>query len=361
MDVALRLARRAEGETSPNPPVGAVIVRDGRQVGWGYHRRAGQPHAEIEALRRAKGRARGATLYVTLEPCNHAGRTGPCCEAILAAGVARVVIGAADPNPITNGRGMARLRRSGIAIVTGVKAAEARQLIEPFRKAVTTGLPFVVAKAAQSLDGKIATHSGQSQWITSAPARRAGHAWRSRADAILVGIETVLADDPWLSARAGRRRSGRPVKIIVDSRLRTPPSARCLSSASPAPTVIATTVRAPAKAAALARRGAEVIVLPSRTGRVPLRRLFRVLVRRGLHSVLIEGGGEVLAGALEERLVDRITMFVAPILIGGRSAPGSVGGRGVNRLSEAIRLQDAIWSRVGPDGCVEARLAYPGV
>ena len=372
MGLALRLARRAEGQTSPNPPVGAVIVRDGRQVGWGYHRRTGDPHAEVEALRRAGSRARGATLYVTLEPCNHTGRTGPCCDDIMAAGMARVVIGARDPNPITDGRGIARLRRSGVAIVTGVRAAETRRLIAPFHKAMMTGLPFVVAKAAQSLDGKIATHSGQSQWITSAPARRARHEWRSRVDAILVGIETILADDPRLSARAGRRRSGRPVKVIVASRLRTPPSARCLSSASPAPTLIATTVAAPARVAALVRRGAEIVVLPARpapharrggarNGRVPLRHLFRLLVRRGLHSVLIEGGGEVLAGALEERLVDRLTMFVAPMLIGGRSAPSSVGGRGVNRLSEAVRLQDAVWSRVGPDWCVEARVIYPGV
>ncbi|OGX28679.1 MAG: riboflavin biosynthesis protein RibD [Omnitrophica WOR_2 bacterium RIFCSPHIGHO2_02_FULL_67_20] len=365
MDLALRLARRSEGETSPNPPVGAVIVKGGRLVGWGWHRRAGAPHAEVDALRRAGARSRGATLYVTLEPCNHTGRTGPCCGAIRAAGIARVVIGAKDPNPMTDGRGIARLRRMGVRVATGVRAPEAERLIEPFRKAMTTGLPFVVAKAAQSLDGKIATSSGQSRWITSAPARRAGHAWRARLDAILVGIDTVLTDNPLLSARFGRRRAGRPLKIIVDSRLRTPPSARCLSSASPAPTLIATCL--PRRLAqqrhsavrALARRGAEVVVLPARRGRVPLERLFRLLVRRGIHSVLIEGGGEVLAGALAERLVDRIAFFVAPLLIGGRASSSSVGGAGARRLSEAVRLQRLAWSRVGPDLCVEADVVYP--
>ena len=359
MALALRLACRSEGQTSPNPPVGALIVKGGRVVGWGWHRRAGAPHAEVDALRRAGSRARGGTLYVTLEPCRHSGRTGPCCDAILAAGIARVVIGAKDPNPITDGRGIARLRRMGVRVVTGVGAPEAERLIEPFRKAMITGLPFVVAKAAQSLDGKIAARSGQSRWITSRSARRLGRAWRARLDAILVGIDTVLTDDPLLRARAGRRRRGRPLKIIVDSRLRTPLSARCLSSESPAPTVIATTVRATAKAAALARRGAEVVALPARRGRVPLARLFRLLVRRGIHSVLIEGGGEVLAGALAERLVDRIVFFVAPLLIGGRGSPGSVGGPGVPRLSQAVRLKHLMCTRVGPDLCVEADVAYP--
>ena len=355
MDLALCLARRSEGETSPNPPVGAVIVKGGRLVGWGWHRRAGAPHAEVDALRRGGARARGATLYSTLEPCNHTGRTGPCCDAIVASGIARVVVGARDPNPITHGRGIARLRRMGAQVVTGVRAPEAERLIEPFRKAMTTGLPFVVAKAAQSLDGKIAARGGQSRWITAVPARRLGHAWRSRVDAILVGIETVLHDDPLLTARHGQRRTGRPIKIVVDSRLRIAPSARCLSS----PVIIATTTRAPSKAATLARRGADIVVLPARHGRVPLRRLFRLLVRRGIHSVLIEGGGEVLAGALAERLVDRIVFFVAPLLIGGRSSPGSVGGIGVPRLSHAVRLQHLVWTHVGPDLCVEADVVYP--
>ncbi|MDP3722043.1 MAG: bifunctional diaminohydroxyphosphoribosylaminopyrimidine deaminase/5-amino-6-(5-phosphoribosylamino)uracil reductase RibD [Candidatus Omnitrophota bacterium] len=359
MRLALRLARQAQGHTSPNPMVGALVVRDGRVVGQGHHRRAGAPHAEVEALRQAGARARGATLYVTLEPCNHTGRTPPCCDAIIAAGISRVVVAAEDPNPITDGRGIARLRRKGIQVVRGVLESEAEALNEPFRKAMQTGLPFVMAKIGQSLDGKIAVAGGQSRWITSEASRRLAHRWRSRVDAILVGINTILQDDPLLTARAGTPRPARPVKVIVDSRLRTPTTARCLSAQSPAPTLIATAGRHPARAAALARRGAEVLVLPPRQGRVPLRRLCRSLARRGIHSLLIEGGGEVLASALAERLVDRVVFFIAPLLIGGRATPGAIGGDGAGRLTQAIRLEDAVSRRVGPDWCIEGRVRYP--
>ncbi|MBI3320967.1 MAG: bifunctional diaminohydroxyphosphoribosylaminopyrimidine deaminase/5-amino-6-(5-phosphoribosylamino)uracil reductase RibD [Candidatus Omnitrophica bacterium] len=359
MALALRLARRALGRTSPNPAVGAVVVKGGRIVGQGYHRRAGWPHAEIEALRRAGPRARGATLYVTLEPCNHTGRTPPCCDAILQAGIARVVAAATDPNPLTSGRGLARLRRSGVRVIAGVLRQEARRLNEPFWKAMRARMPLVIAKVGQSLDGKIATRRGESRWITSAEARRLAHQWRGRVDAVLVGVNTILQDDPLLTVRAAPRRPGRPLKVIVDSRLRTPLSARCLSAKPPSPTLIATTVRAGRKREALRRRGAELLTLPARRGRVPLRRLCRRLARRGVQSILIEGGGEVLAGAFAERLVDRIVFFIAPLLIGGRQAPGSLGGSGARRLSQAVRLADVTYRRVGPDLCVEARVIYP--
>ncbi len=355
---ALRLARRALGGTSPNPLVGAVIVRGRRIVGEGFHRRAGLPHAEVEALRRAGAAARGATLYVTLEPCNHTGRTPPCCDAILAAGISRVVAAVADPNPRTNGRGIKRLRRAGIRLTVGVLEAEARELNAPFFKSMRTGLPWVVAKIAQSLDGKIATSTGASQWITSPAARRLGHQWRARMDAVLVGVNTVLKDDPLLTVRAARRRAGRPLKVIVDSRLRTPPTARCLSSASPAPTLIATTAGSKTRRAALARRGAEMVRLPPQRGRVPLRRLFRLLAERGVQSVLIEGGGEVLASAVEERLVDGVVWCIAPILIGGRAAPTSLGGQGIRRLSDAARVEAVTLRRLGTDLCLEGRLVY---
>ncbi len=361
MHRALALARRGLGRTAPNPMVGAVVVRGGRIVGEGYHHRAGQPHAEVLALRQAGPRARGATLYVTLEPCNHDGRTPPCCDAILASGIARVVAADRDPNPVTDGRGFARLRRSRVRLVTGVLAREARDLNAPFHKAMRAGLPWVVAKIGQSVDGKIATRTGQSRWITSAAARRLGHQWRSRVDAVLVGVNTVLQDDPRLSARAGRPPAGRPMKIIVDSRLRTPVTARCLSRQSPAPTLIATTVRPSARQRdAFARRGAELLTLPARRGRVPLRRLCRVLVKRGLQSLLIEGGGEVLAGALAERLVDRVVWCIAPLIIGGRGAPSAVGGEGIPALARAVRLADMRVSRLGPDLVVDARVMYPG-
>lgn len=356
---ALTLAQKAIGRTAPNPMVGAVIVKGGRMIADGYHRRAGWPHAEVEALRRANARARGATLYVTLEPCNHTGRTPPCCDAIIAAGISRVVVGTRDPNPMTNGRGLTRLRRAGIAVVSGVLEAEANELIAPFRKVMRTGLPFLIAKIGQSVDGKIATTSGESRWITSAAARRLGHQWRSRVDAVLVGIHTILRDDPRLTARSGTPRHGRPIKIILDGHLRTPPSAKCLSKASPAPTLIATTSTNLAKRDNLIRRGAEVLSLPARHGRVPLRRLCQLLARRGIHSILIEGGGEVLASALTERLVDRVLVCIAPILIGGRTTPSAVGGTGITQLSQAIRLEGVMRRRLGPDLCVEARVAYP--
>lgn len=219
MRQAFRLAYRGEGDTSPNPIVGALVVAGGRVVGRGYHRRAGLAHAEIEALRQAGSRARGSTLYVTLEPCNHTGRTGPCCEAIVEAGVARVVASVKDPNPVTNGRGLRRLRRAGVRVTAGVLEAEGRDLIAPFAKYITTRMPWVVAKVAQSVDGKIATRTGESRWISSPDSRDFAHHLRRDADALVIGINSVLADDPRLTARDPRRpaRRGRPVKIIVDS------------------------------------------------------------------------------------------------------------------------------------------------
>ena len=359
MNLALRLASKAKGRTAPNPMVGAVLVRGSRVVAIGYHRQAGLPHAEVEALRRAGARARGSTLYVTLEPCNHYGRTPPCCDAILHAGVSRVVIASRDPNPITDGRGIGRLRQRGIRVTTGVLEREARRLNEPFYKVMSAHMPFVIAKVGQSLDGKIATTSGESRWITSPAARRLTHQWRGRADAILVGINTVLRDDPLLSVRGITHRPDRPIKIIVDSRLRIPPTAKCLSMKSPAPTLVATTVQAHARRRALAHRGVEVLMFRPHHGRVPLRLLFRRLVDRGIHSLLIEGGGEVLASAFAERLVDRIAFLVAPILIGGREAPSSVAGQGISRLARAIQLDEVSARRVGPDLCVEARVVYP--
>ena len=359
MAAALALARKGAGWTSPNPAVGAVVVRQGRVVGAGYHRRAGAAHAEVEALRQAGRRARGSTVYVTLEPCNHAGRTPPCCEAILAAGVRRVVAAMRDPNPITNGRGLARLRRAGIEVITGVLEAEAHRLNEPFHKAMTSTLPFVIAKIGQSLDGKIATTTGASRWITSPASRRAAHRWRARVDAILIGATTARRDDPALTVRGVRHRPGRPVKVIVDTHLRLPLGARCVSAASPAKTIIATAVRQGAKRAALLARGVEVLSLPARRGRVPLRPLLRRLLRADIQSVLLEGGGELLASALAERLVDRIVFVVAPLLIGGRTTPTSVGGPGIAALRDAVRLTDVVITPLGPDWCLEARVVYP--
>ena len=363
MRLALRLAARAVGDTSPNPVVGAVIVKRGRIIGQGYHHQAGLAHAEVEALRQAGRRSRGATMYVTLEPCQHTGRTPPCCDAVVRAGIRRVVMAMKDPNPITNGRGIARLRRAGVQVATGVLEREARRLNAPFAKAITAKMPWVIAKIAQSLDGKIATRTGDSRWISSAASRAFSHQLRRQVDAVLVGVKTVLRDNPRLTARGPQTpaRAGRPIKVIVDSRLRTPLSSRCLSDAFPTLTIMATTQRSTATHAPFVRRrGIEVLVFPPSRGRVPLRRLFRELVRRyQIMSVLLEGGGEVLASALADRLVDRLVWVIAPLIIGGRDSPSAVGGAGIQRLAQAIRLRDVTLRRLGPDLVLDASVVYP--
>ncbi|HEX9779825.1 MAG TPA: bifunctional diaminohydroxyphosphoribosylaminopyrimidine deaminase/5-amino-6-(5-phosphoribosylamino)uracil reductase RibD [bacterium] len=354
MALALSLARRGAGRTSPNPAVGAVVVKAGRIVGEGFHRRAGGPHAELIALRRAGVRARGATLYVTLEPCAHYGRTPPCADAVIRAGITRVVAAADDPNPLVSGRGYRTLRRAGVRVRTRVLAAEARRLNPGFEKAMRTGQPYVVAKIAQSLDGKIAAAGGQSKWITGAAARRLSHRWRAESDAVMVGINTVLRDDPRLSARVGASRQ--PLRVIVDSRLRTPVRARCLAGGA---AVVAACVRRPAAEAALRRRGASVVYAPGRGGRVSLRALGRILVRRGVRRVLLEGGGELLAGALAERVVDEVRWWIAPVLLGGRRSPSAVGGAGAPTLARAVRLSSCTVTRAGRDWCVTGRVRYP--
>ncbi|OAT81835.1 bifunctional diaminohydroxyphosphoribosylaminopyrimidine deaminase/5-amino-6-(5-phosphoribosylamino)uracil reductase RibD [Desulfotomaculum copahuensis] len=354
MQMALDLARRGLGRTSPNPAVGAVLVKDGRVVGRGYHARAGTPHAEIHALREAGAQARGSALYVTLEPCCHHGRTGPCTEAVIEAGVTRVVAAMTDPNPLVAGRGLERLRRAGIEVVAGVCEAEARRLNEVFIKYITTGLPFVVLKAAMSLDGRIATRTGHAQWITGPAARAAGHVLRDRYDAILAGVNTVLADDPSLTTRLADGRGRDPVRVILDSRARTPPGARVIKQQSSAPTLVAVTPDAPAeRVAALKSAGAEVLMLPGDGGRVDLRTLLTELARRELTGVLVEGGGEVHASFLSAGLADKVVWFIAPLIIGGRQAPGPVGGDGPATLDGAVGLEQMTLTRYGEDYCLE--------
>jgi len=335
MRLALRLARRGLGRTSPNPAVGAVVVAGGVVVGRGFHRRAGLPHAEVEALRAAGVRARGATVYVTLEPCAHHGRTPPCTEALVAAGVGRVVVGTDDPNPRVPGDGTGRLRAAGIEVVRGVLADECAALIAPFRKHVTSGLPWVTLKLAASLDGRIATVTGDARWITGEDSRRYAHRLRAEHDAILVGAETVRRDDPELTCRI---RGGRnPLRVVLDGRLRVPAQARVLTTAGTAPTLVLTGRTAPAaRLRRIAARGAEVVRLPDVDGRLPWRGVLRALGRRGVMSVLVEGGAAVAAAALRAREVDRLLLFVAPKLIGGDGVP-MVGALGVRRVARALR------------------------
>lgn len=354
MGMALELARKGEGFTSPNPMVGAVVVKDGEVVGRGYHVRAGAAHAEVVALQEAGERAKDATLYVNLEPCCHYGRTGPCVKAIVAAKVKKVVVAMVDPNPLVAGKGIAFLREAGLEVVTGVLAAEAERLNEVFCKYITTGFPFVVAKAALSLDGKIATRSGESRWITGEEARVFGHRLRHRYDAILVGVNTVLRDNPSLTARLPEGRGKDPVRVVLDSFARTPPEARIIRQESPSPAIIAVTQDAPrGRITALEEAGAEVVVTPAKEGRVDLAWLMKELAEREITSVLIEGGGEVHASALAAGIVDKVVFFIAPIIIGGKSAPGPVGGQGAERLAEAVYLENMNVLRVGQDICVE--------
>ncbi|MDR7521157.1 MAG: bifunctional diaminohydroxyphosphoribosylaminopyrimidine deaminase/5-amino-6-(5-phosphoribosylamino)uracil reductase RibD [Armatimonadota bacterium] len=364
MEEALALAQRAAGRTSPNPLVGALVVADGQVVGRGFHARAGAAHAEVVALREAGGRARGATLYVTLEPCCHAGRTGPCTEALINAGVRRVVAAMADPDPRVNGRGLARLREAGVDVAVGVLEARARRVNEFYVKHRRTGVPFVALKWAMSLDGKIAARRGSATAITGEAARRYAHELRNRYDAVLVGVQTVLADDPQLTCRlpADAQPAPRnPLRIVVDSRLRTPPGARVVTGVADAPTLVATTAAAPAdRVEALRRAGVEVLVQDHTGGPVDLRALMQTLGRRGLLSVLIEGGGTVNASALASGVVDKVIALIAPRLLGGAQAPTPLDGPGLNGVAGAIQLRDVQVRPLGEDLVVEGYLAAAG-
>lgn len=359
---ALELADLARGRTSPNPAVGAVIVRDGEVVGEGHTQPPGGPHAEIVALRRAGERARDATLYSTLEPCCHQGRTPPCTDAIAAAGIAKVHLAILDPNPRVQGGGCQALEAAGIRVVVGERADEARELIEDFTTHVLTGQPLVVAKWAMSLDGKIATTTGDSRWISGPRARAVVHDLRDVCSAVLVGVGTVLADDPQLTVRIPRaeaRRAARPQpwRVVVDSRGRTPLSARLLSPDLANRTIVATTNASPETwRRAVEAAGATVLLLADRAGRVDLRALLAALGQMEITSVLAEGGSAVLGSLFAADLVDKVYAFVAPLVVGGQAAPSPVGGAGAQRLVEARGLRVVRLDRVGDDLLV---VGYP--
>jgi diaminohydroxyphosphoribosylaminopyrimidine deaminase / 5-amino-6-(5-phosphoribosylamino)uracil reductase len=357
---ALVLAGGGRGLTSPNPMVGAVVVRDGSAVGEGLHRRAGSAHAEVEALAAAGERARGATLYVTLEPCNHHGRTPPCAAVVLASGVARVVIATADPNPRVAGGGADALRAAGVAVTIGCLAAEARALNRVFFTAMLRQRPHVTLKCAMSLDGKIADAARRARWITGPEARREAHRMRADSDAVVVGIGTVLADDPALDVRLDPPWPRHPLRVVVDSRARLSPAARVIGAGDPARAVVAVTEAAPPeRVAALAERGATVLTCKAREGRVDVADLLGHLFAMDAIAVLLEGGAALNAAFLEAGAVDRAAFFLAPIILGGVAAPGAVAGAG-RPLGEAMRLTGVAARPLGADWLLEGDVAREG-
>ena len=354
MRLAIRLAKKARGRTSPNPLVGALVVKEGEVVGKGFHQKAGEPHAEINAINNAGGKARGGELYINLEPCNHYGRTPPCTKTIIDSGIKRVFVGMEDPNEVVAGSGIQCLKDNGIYVQTGILREECQRLNETYIKYITEKRPFVILKSAASLDGKIATRVGDTRWITNEKSRAFLHRLRNDVDGILVGIGTIMADDPELTTRLNGRRGKDPVRIVVDSKLRIMLRAKVLNPESKAGTIIATTELAhKEKIKKLEELGARVLIVGSKENRVDLRELMYELGKLEITSLLIEGGAEINASSLGSGIVDKVLFFYAPKIIGGADALGMVGGEGVEKLRDAINLKNIRVRRLGDDILVE--------
>ncbi len=356
MQRALELAALGEGCVEPNPMVGCVIAAGAEIIGEGWHRRFGGPHAEIEALRIAGSRARGATMYVTLEPCCHYGKTPPCSRAVVEAGLGRVVIAQRDPFPRVAGGGIAELEAAGVPVTVGLLEAEARRLNAPYLKLIGTGRPWVIAKWAMTLDGKIATRTGSSQWISSEPSRTIVHALRGRVDAILVGRGTVEADDPMLTARPAGPRTA--VRVVVDSSAAISSGCRLVATAREVPVLVAVGPEAdPARCRRLERSGCEVLACRSGDHAARLEELLDELGRRRLTNMLVEGGARLLGSLLAGRAIDEVHAFIAPKLVGGQDAPGPIAGQGVAEIAQALELEAPEWRQSGPDLYLRAHVA----
>jgi len=341
MEQAISLAKLALGQVSPNPAVGAIVVKNGVVVGQGYTQPPGSWHAEVVALNQAGEQARDGAMYVTLEPCGHHGRTPPCSQTIIAAGITEVHLAMLDSNPLVSGKGEEELERAGIKTYVGEHEEDAKEINEAYTKFITTGMPFVTAKFAMSLDGKIATKSGDSRWISGSEARRYVHYLRYTTDAIMAGVNTILVDDPQLTSRCGDR-GGRtrkqPLRVIVDSSGRTPLTAHLFSEPGKTLLALGKHVR-PEKEKSFAQVGAELLELPSDEGLVDLERLLKVLGEQEITSVLVEGGGILLGSLFDQRLVDKVIAFIAPIIIGSQEAKTAVGGKGVDKVVDSIKLE----------------------
>ncbi len=351
MKLALKLALKAKGRTSPNPLVGAVIVKNNRILATGFHYRCGADHAEIDALKKIQYKASGAKLYVTLEPCCHVGRTPPCVDVLISSGIKEVIIGMKDPNPLVSGKSIVKLRRAGIKVKSGPLEEELQKINEPFIKFITTKMPFVVAKSAQTLDGKIATRTFQSQWITNQSSRNYARDLRNDFDAILVGINTVLKDDPALNAS---KKDKKLKKIIVDTDLRISAGAKLFQKTDPQAVFIATTKNAnKSKVDAFLKKGINVIICPQRDGQVDLKWLFKELAKREITYILVEGGSKIIGSALRAHLVDKMLIFIAPKIFGDKQALGSVEGLKTKRIDEAIPLKNLSFRQIKGDILIE--------
>lgn len=354
MKRVLRLAEMGRGRTSPNPMVGAILVKDGEVAGEGYHAKAGEAHAEIIALQQAREEARGAVLYLNLEPCTHYGKTPPCAPRVIESGVKRVVIGMEDPNPLVKGKGIEILRRADLDVEVGILEKECQRLNEAFCKYILKKEPFVILKVAATVDGKLATRNGDSKWISGEASRRFVHKLRDQVDGVLVGIGTVLKDDPQLTARI---RGGRdPYRIVLDSRLKIPEEAKVIGT-SPSKTIIAATEFAPKdKIEKLEKRGVQILILDSQEGKINLKSCLSKLGEIGMMSLMVEGGSQINGSFLDEGLIDKLLLFLSPKLIGDHQALGIFGGRGVSSLEEAVALKEMKTRRVGEDILLEGYL-----
>lgn len=358
MKGALSLGSKVLGKTSPNPPVGALIIKDGNIIGRGTTQEPGSHHAEIVALNQAGNDAKDSTMYVTLEPCSHFGRTPPCASAIIKAGVSEVHIAMIDPNPIVNGSGMKELESAGVNAILHDATKEAVELLEPYTKFTMFNLPFVVVKYAMTLDGKIASRTGHSRWITGDIARKYGNVMRDTSDAVIVGVNTVLKDDPQLTARnrSGTPHKNQPIRVIVDSSGRVPDGSRVFSE--PGATIVATCSINAKRKNALESLGAEVLCLPEKHGHVSLEALITELGRRQITGVLVEGGGKIIASLFDEKLVDKVVAFIAPKIIGGQRAVTPVEGHGISSLADSVIVERTKLKKFGNDWLFEGYPCY---
>ncbi|MBM7623316.1 bifunctional diaminohydroxyphosphoribosylaminopyrimidine deaminase/5-amino-6-(5-phosphoribosylamino)uracil reductase RibD [Sporohalobacter salinus] len=361
MKLALKLAAKGRGRTSPNPMVGAVIVKDGEIVGKGYHHAAGKAHAEINALQDAGKKAAGATVYVTLEPCFHYGKTSPCTEALIKAEVDKVIVAMKDPNPKVSGRGLKELAGAGIEVESGLLKEEAKKLNEAFIKYITTGHPFVILKNAMTLDGKIATKTGDSKWISCKESRQYVHQLRDEVDGILVGIGTVLADNPRLTTRLPNCKGEDPIRIVLDNKLKIPLDSNLVTQKSEAETVVVTDRTADkGKVAKLEKAGVRVLVLPVEKDKIDLKALLTKLGEMGIMSLLVEGGSQINTSFLFEELVNKVIYFIAPKIVGGNKAVPVVGGQGVSKVVDGIEFEDYELTTIGDDILIVGYPAYKG-